>query len=145
MKALIQRVSRASVSIENAIFSEIGPGLLIFLGIGKNDDENAVYTLAEKVAKLRIFEDSGGKMNLSIKESEGSILVVSQFTLYADCRKGTRPSFFDAADPERAEDYYEKFIHALREQDLEIKTGKFGAYMDIALVNDGPVSIILEV
>lgn len=146
MRALIQRVSRASVSIGGASESEIGKGMLIFLGVTHNDASEDAEYLADRCAALRIFEDDQGKMNLSVGESGGSALVVSQFTLYADTRKGNRPSFVDAARPEIAEQRYNEFVAALRSRLGEpgVRTGVFRAMMDVQLNNDGPVTIMLE-
>ncbi len=146
MRALIQRVKRASVAIDGVIHSEIGKGLLIFLGVAQTDTAEDAQYLAQRAAALRIFEDEQGKMNLSGKDVNGSALVVSQFTLYADTRKGNRPSFIDAAKPELAESLYEEFVRSLRAEVGEsgVSTGVFRAMMDISLINDGPVTIMLE-
>lgn len=146
MKAIIQRVSSAAVTIDSKEHSRIGKGLLILLGIKTGDGSPEALYLAEKCASLRIFEDAEGKMNLSVKETEGSILVVSQFTIYADTRKGNRPSFVDAAPPAIAEPLYEEFVMDLRKLlgEERVRTGVFRAMMDVALVNDGPVTVIVE-
>ena len=144
MKAVVQRVRRASVSIGGKTIGEIGRGLLIFLGVRKGDGEGDADYLAKKVANLRVFEDGAGKMNRSIREVGGSALVVSQFTLYGDCRKGRRPSFTDAAGPEEGRFLYERFVSELREKGIGVKTGRFGEYMNIKLENDGPVTLVLE-
>lgn len=144
MKALIQRVKKASVSIDDELYSEIGKGLLIFLGVEKNDCEENAVKLADKISNLRIFEDENAKMNLSVKDIQGEILVVSQFTLCGDCKKGTRPSFDKAALPDKAVDLYEFFINKIKEHGIPVKTGKFRAMMDVALVNDGPVTFFIE-
>lgn len=144
MKALIQRVKKASVTIENEVYSSIKAGILVFLGVEKADLLENAEKLSQKVLNLRIFEDENGKMNHSIQDTKGEILVVSQFTLCADCKKGTRPSFDNAAPPEKANELYEKFVELIKQSGLIVKTGKFRAMMDITLVNDGPVTFWLE-
>jgi D-tyrosyl-tRNA(Tyr) deacylase len=144
MKAVVQRVRRASVSVGGKTIGEIGRGLLIFLGVRKGDGEWDADYLAKKVANLRVFEDGAGKINRSIGEVGGSALVVSQFTLYGDCRKGRRPSFTDAAGPDEGRFLYERFVSELREKGIEVKTGRFGEHMIIKLENDGPVTLVLE-
>lgn len=144
MIAVIQRVKKASVTINNELFSEIGQGILVLLGVEKNDVEEQAKFLADKISNLRIFEDDAGKMNLSLRDISGEMLVVSQFTLAGDCRKGKRPGFDNAARPETAIPLYEKFIEFVKEQNVHVKTGRFGAMMDVALVNDGPVTFILN-
>ena len=144
MRAVIQRVTRAEVRVEERITGSIGRGLVILLAVGEGDDENAAVYMAEKVATLRIFEDGGGKMNLSVGETGGAVLAVSQFTLYGDCRKGRRPSFDSAAKPEPARDLYQRFITLLRERGLRVEEGVFQAMMQVDLVNDGPVTILLD-
>ncbi|NLM36787.1 MAG: D-tyrosyl-tRNA(Tyr) deacylase [Firmicutes bacterium] len=144
MRALLQRVSSARVRIGNEVTGEIGPGLLVLLGVSRTDQEADLQLLADKIINLRIFEDDQGKMNRSVQDVGGSILVVSQFTLYADCRKGRRPSFLDAAPPELGTDLYERFIAALRGRGMAVATGRFGAAMAVELVNDGPVTIMLD-
>ena len=144
MRALLQRVSRASVTVDQQTISAIGNGLLILLGVGHGDGEEQAKFLAEKIANLRIFEDEQGKTNLSILDVKGEAIVVSQFTLYGDARKGRRPSFIDAARPELAIPLYERFIQCLRDTGLRVETGEFGAMMDVDLVNDGPVTLWLE-
>lgn len=143
MKVLLQRVKRASVTIENNIYSEINQGILVFLGVEKNDSDSQAEFLASKISNLRIFNDSEGKMNLSIKDISGEILVVSQFTLASSCKKGTRPSFDNAKPPTEANEIYEKFISFVKQNNISVKTGVFGAMMDIELINDGPVTFIL--
>jgi len=144
MRALLQRVSKASVTVEGQTISAIEKGLLILLGVGHGDGEEQAKFLAEKIANLRVFEDAQGKTNLSILDVQGEALVVSQFTLYADARKGRRPSFIDAALPEVAEPLVHRFVEALREQGVPTQTGKFGAHMAVEIHNDGPVTIWLE-
>ena len=144
MRAVIQRVTSASVTVAGDLVSEIGEGLLIFLGIAHDDTEAELDYIANKVINLRIFEDSDGKMNRSLLETGGAALVVSQFTLYGDCRKGRRPSFIDAARPEQAKALYEQFIDVLAAQNIPTRGGTFQAMMDVRLVNDGPVTILLD-
>jgi D-aminoacyl-tRNA deacylase len=145
MRAVIQRVSRASVTIDDRIKSEIGPGLLVLTGIEEADNESDVEWLCNKIIQLRIFNDSNNKMNLSVEETGGSILVISQFTLHAMTRKGNRPSYIRAASPEKAIPLYNSFVNRLsRLLGKEIGTGEFGAMMQIELVNDGPVTIIID-
>ena len=144
MRALIQRVSKASVTVEGQTISSIGKGLLILLGVGHSDVEEQTAFLADKTANLRIFEDEQGKTNLSILDVKGEAIVVSQFTLYADTRKGRRPSFIDAALPEVAEPLVDRFVELLRRHGIPTQTGKFGAHMDVEIHNDGPVTIWLE-
>ncbi|MDD3013116.1 MAG: D-aminoacyl-tRNA deacylase [Candidatus Gastranaerophilales bacterium] len=144
MITVIQRVNRASVEINNELFSNINKGILVLLGVEKGDTEEQAEYLAKKIAELRIFDDINGKMNLSLQDINGSILVVSQFTLAGDCTKGKRPGFDNAAKPEIAIPLYEKFIEFLRDKNIQVETGKFGAMMDVLLVNDGPVTFILS-
>jgi D-tyrosyl-tRNA(Tyr) deacylase len=144
MRILLQRVSEARVDTENKAPSAIGAGLLLFLGVGKGDDEADADRLIDKVLKLRIFSDEAGKMNKSVLDSNGEILLVSQFTLFADCKKGTRPSFTDAAPPDEAIRLYEYMIKKFQEAGLSVQTGTFGAHMSVSLVNDGPVTIWLD-
>jgi len=144
MKAVIQRVKSAEVRVDNRVTGTIGNGLLILLGVGKGDSESDISFLTSKIPDLRIFEDGSGKFNLSLKEIGGEMLVVSQFTLYADCKRGRRPSFTDAEEPAAAKDLYERFISRLREQGITVKTGEFQAKMEVHLINDGPVTLLLD-
>ncbi len=144
MRAVIQRVKSANVRVDGELVSEIGAGLLIFLGIAHDDSQAEIDYIANKVSNLRIFEDTDGKMNCSLLETGGSALVVSQFTLYGDCRKGRRPSFIHAARPEVANGLYEDFIDALKQLNIETYGGTFQAMMDVELINDGPVTILLD-
>lgn len=144
MRLLIQRVSQASVTVEQQTISKIGKGLLILLGVGHGDGEEQVAFLAEKTANLRIFEDDQGKTNLSVLDVMGEVIVVSQFTLYADTRKGRRPSFIDAALPDVAAPLVERFIELLRGHGVPTQSGQFGAHMHVEIYNDGPVTIWLE-
>lgn len=144
MKVVLQRVSTANVSVDGKIIASIDHGLLILVGIGHTDDQSQTHQMAEKIAHLRIFEDGAGKMNLSILDVHGSALVVSQFTLYADTRRGRRPAFTDAAPPEKANHLVKEFITALEQHGLPTQSGVFGASMQVSLINDGPVTILLE-
>ena len=144
MRAVIQRVTRASVTVEGNRVSEIRDGLLILLGIGPDDNEDNARAMTKKIAALRIFQDEADKMNLSVRDIGGSAIVVSQFTLYADCRKGNRPSFVGAAAPDLASPLVDRFVELLEEQGVPSQTGVFGAHMDVDLLNSGPVTIILE-
>lgn len=144
MRACIQRVSRARVTVGGELRGEIGRGILVLLGVSSEDTLGDIPLLAEKMAGLRIFDDSEGKMNLGLSDIDGQILVVSQFTLYADCRKGRRPGFSEAAPPEKAEEYYRLFVEFLRKSGFHVETGQFRAMMDVELVNDGPVTIWLD-
>ena len=144
MRAVVQRVISASVDVGGERVAEIANGLLVLLGVADGDDGVDAKWMAEKVVSLRIFEDDDGKMNLSIRDVEGSLLAVSQFTLLGDCRKGRRPSFVKAARPELAEKLYSEFINAVQELDVPTQTGRFQTHMSISLVNDGPVTIIVE-
>ena len=144
MRAVVQRVKSASVTVDGEQVSEIGKGLLIFLGVAQEDTTGDIDYLANKVANLRIFEDDEGRMNRSLLEIGGEALVVSQFTLYGDCRKGRRPSFITAAQPEQADTLYQAFMEALARLGVSVKAGVFQAMMDVELINDGPVTILLD-
>jgi len=144
VRAVVQRVSRARVIVSGEIVGEIGPGLLVLLGVGKADTTTDADYLAEKTIGLRIFEDGDGKMNLSVSEISGAILVVSQFTLYGDVRRGKRPSFDDAAPPQQARELYDYFVERIRAAGLRCETGRFQEMMQVELVNEGPVTILLD-
>jgi D-tyrosyl-tRNA(Tyr) deacylase len=144
MRVVLQRVTRASVSIEGETVGEIGAGIVVLLGIARDDTERDVDYLLEKIVALRIFEDEAGHMNLSLAETGGALLVVSQFTLYGDARRGRRPSFSDAAPPELAEPLYEKFVQRAGQSVERVATGGFRKMMQVELVNDGPVTILLD-
>ncbi len=144
MRAVVQRVSRCKVTVDGNIVGEIGAGLLVLLGVAKEDTEAAADYLAQKILGLRIFEDSDEKMNLSVIDAQGQMLVVSQFTLYGDVRKGKRPSFDAAAGPDQAKRLYEYFVQQVRASGLRCETGQFQAMMDVELVNDGPVTILVD-
>jgi len=144
MRAVVQRVSRAKVTVEGQVTGEISLGLTILLGVGKEDTSEVAANMAEKLANLRIFEDAGGKMNLSLLDVKGSALVVSQFTLYGDARGQRRPSFISAAGPELAKRLYEDFCDALRQRGITVATGVFQAMMSVELVNEGPVTILVD-
>ncbi|RJP95148.1 MAG: D-tyrosyl-tRNA(Tyr) deacylase [Desulfobacteraceae bacterium] len=144
MRAVIQRVTSCSVSVENQIISHIGPGLLVLLGVAQKDEPADADWLADKIAGLRVFEDENGKMNRSLLDTGGEIMVVSQFTLYGDCRKGRRPSFTHAAPPETAEKLYLYFAERMTKTGIPTQTGQFQAMMAVSLVNDGPVTLIID-
>lgn len=144
MKAVVQRVLSANLKVDGKLISEIGKGLVVFLGVGQGDDESDLQKISTKISKLRIFEDDNGKMNLSINDVGGEILLVSQFTLYGDCRHGNRPSFITAEKPERANELYKQAKVMLEESNITVKMGIFGADMKIDVLNDGPVTIILD-
>lgn len=144
MRAVVQRVDYANVKVKGEIVGEIDEGLLVFLGVGEDDGNEDLEYMVDKILGLRIFEDDLGKMNLSLKDIDGEILIVSQFTLYGDVRKGKRPSFTASANPELAEDIYEKFIKRCEEEGIKSETGVFGAHMDVELLNDGPVTILID-
>ena len=144
MRAVIQRVKSASVTVEGKVVSEVSKGLLVFLGVAQEDTPDAVDYMASKIANLRIFEDDEGLMNLSVLDVGGEALVVSQFTLCGDCRKGRRPSFIDAARPEKADPLYQAFMDEISRLGVPVKAGIFQAMMDVELINDGPVTILLD-
>ncbi len=144
MRAVVQRVKKASVSVTGQEVGSIHNGFLIFLGIGTRDTTEDVTYLASKIGSLRAFQDGEGKMNLSLRDVKGEALVVSQFTLFGDCRKGRRPSFTEAAPPDKAQEYYLGFIEALRRQGIAVSTGAFQEMMEVSLVNDGPVTFLLD-
>lgn len=144
MRILIQRVKRASVTVDGRCVAEIGHGLLLLVGIGRDDQPEEIAPLARKVVNLRIFEDEKGKMNLNVRQVNGQILSVSQFTLYADTRRGNRPGFELSAEPAMAKEYWEEFNNLLQENGADVRKGVFGAHMEVSLVNDGPVTIWLD-
>lgn len=144
MKLVIQRVSNAKVEVDNKVVGKIGKGFLVLFGAGQGDTEKQADSLAEKLCNLRVFKDENNKMNLSIKDINGELLIVSQFTLYADCKKGNRPSFVNAAPPDEANNLYKYFLSRCRKYVRTVEEGIFGAYMQVSLLNDGPVTIILE-
>lgn len=144
MKLVIQRVANAKVEVESKVTGEIKKGFLVLLGVTHEDTEETADFLVQKLLNLRVFTDENYKMNLSIKDIKGELLIVSQFTLYADCKKGNRPSFVEAAKPEQAEKLYNYFIEKCKQENINVQTGKFGAHMQVSLLNDGPVTIILE-
>ncbi len=144
MRAVVQRVKQSTVTTDNEIVGQIGSGLVVLLGVAKGDTAKDADYLANKIINLRIFEDEDRKMNRSLLETGGELLAVSQFTLLADCRKGRRPSFIEAAEPEKATDLYEMFVNVVRAKGVAVQTGRFRAMMEVALINDGPVTIIIE-
>lgn len=144
MRVCVQRVTQANVTVDEVIVGEIKRGLLVLLGVTSDDTDDDARQLADKICGLRIFEDNDGKMNQSLEDISGAMLVVSQFTLYGDCRKGRRPSFTQAAPPEQAERLYNTFIAGIGVKGIKVATGKFRAHMDVALVNDGPVTLLLD-
>ena len=144
MRAVVQRVLEAQVTVDGNIVSQIGPGFLVLLGVGQEDEQSDARYLAEKIAYLRVFPDESGKMNRNILDAGGAVLVVSQFTLYGDCRRGRRPSFSEAASPELSEKLYGEFVSLLRHTGVPVQTGVFQADMQVSLVNDGPVTILLS-
>lgn len=144
MRAVVQRVSRAKVTVNGETTGEIGRGIVVLLGVGQDDTEKDIRYLSDKIINLRIFEDENGKMNVSLLDVKGEMLIVSQFTLYGDCRKGKRPSFDKAARPEIAEALYEGFVQACREYGIKVETGKFQAMMTVEIHNEGPVTLLLD-
>lgn len=144
MKLVIQRVTNASVSVDDACIGSIQKGLVVFLGVGSTDTKEEVKKYVDKLLKLRIFEDENEKTNLSIKDIQGELMIVSQFTLYADCKKGNRPNFMQAGAPDMANALYEEFVSLCRQEIAHVATGQFGASMQVSLVNDGPFTVILE-
>ena len=144
MRAVIQRVNNASVTINSAITGKIGRGLVVLLGIHADDTDKDLQWMADKTAALRIFEDNNGKMNLSLEDIGGEMLIISQFTLYGDCRKGRRPGYSNAAPPQIAEPLYHQFIEEIKRKQIQVATGTFGAAMAVNLVNDGPVTLLLD-
>lgn len=144
MRAVVQRVKQSSVTVEHEVVGWIGRGLMVLLGVGGEDGQTDADFLADKIVNLRIFEDDQGKMNRSLLDIGGEVLVVSQFTLYGDCRKGRRPSFVRAAGPDQANLLYEYFVDQVKSKGVAVQTGRFGAMMEVALVNDGPVTLIVE-
>ncbi len=144
MRAVIQRVKESRVDIDGTVVGRIGPGLLVLLGVGEADTEADAAYLARKIVEMRIFADAGGAMNLSVQDVQGEVLVVSQFTLWADCRKGRRPSFVRAARPEKAREIYARFVEEMKGTGLTVATGRFQEMMEVHLVNDGPVTILID-
>ncbi len=144
MRAVLQRVSGASVTVDGSVAGAIDNGLLVLVGFGRDDSEDVLEKMAQKIIRLRVFSDENDKINLSVKDIGGGLLVVSQFTLYWSCRKGTRPSFDGAMEPGRAEELYNKFTEILKDSGLKVETGIFGADMKVSLINDGPVTVALE-
>lgn len=144
MRAVIQRVKRARVTVEGSVVGNIGPGIVVLLGVGKDDNDSDINYMVEKIPNLRIFEDEQGKMNKSLIETGGEILLVSQFTLYGDCRKGRRPGFTDAAGPEKGNAFYQQVVKELKAKGIRVETGVFQAEMLVEIINDGPVTILLD-
>ena len=144
MRAVVQRVKESSVFVDGKSIAAIGPGLMVLLGVARNDSKKGAEILAEKIAHLRIFEDSHEKMNLSLLDTGGQMLVISQFTLLGDCRKGRRPSYMDAAEPELANSLYEYFIRMVQSKGIDVQSGRFRAMMDVHLINQGPVTLVVE-
>lgn len=144
MRAVVQRVTQASVSVNNKIVGMINKGIVVLLGVGNNDTLEDVKYLADKIVNLRIFDDETGKMNLSLLDTKGEALIISQFTLFGDCRKGRRPSYSDSAPPQLAQELYEKFIQAVKSYNVPVQTGIFAAHMLVTIHNDGPVTLLLD-
>lgn len=144
MRAVVQRVKSAEVYVDQRLTGKIGKGLLVFIGVGRGDGDEEIAYMASKLPELRIFEDDNGKFNLSLRETGGELLVVSQFTLYGDCRKGRRPSFVEAEEPGTAKAIYEKLVEELRRRGIPVATGEFQSKMEVHLVNDGPVTLLLD-
>jgi D-aminoacyl-tRNA deacylase len=144
MRAVVQRVKRAEVRVKGKVIGRTGPGLLVLVGIAKEDTPDTGKALAEKIVRLRIFDDAEGRMNLDVREAGGGVLAVSEFTLYGDCRKGRRPSYADAASPDHALPLYHAFVESLKSHGVKVETGEFRAIMDVDLVNDGPVTLLLD-
>ncbi|MFN3327706.1 MAG: D-aminoacyl-tRNA deacylase [Fervidobacterium pennivorans] len=144
MRAVVQRVTKASVSVDNEVVGKISNGIVILLGVGKDDTEEDAKYLAEKIVNLRIFDDEDGKMNFSLLDVKGQALIISQFTLYGDCRRGRRPSYSDSAPPDLAKALYEKFIELVKNYDVHVETGIFAAHMLVEIHNDGPVTLLLD-
>ena len=144
MRAVVQRVTRASVTVDNKIVGQIKAGMVILLGVGNEDNKDDILYLADKIMGLRFFDDEDGKLNLSVKDIGGQMLVVSQFTLFGDCRKGRRPSYSNAATPETANQLYEEFVKYLKDNNMKVETGIFQAEMQLELVNDGPVTLLVD-
>jgi D-tyrosyl-tRNA(Tyr) deacylase len=143
MRAVLQRTARAAVSVDGQVVGSIGRGLLVLLGVGPDDDERTTDHFADRVASMRVFADDQGRMNLDVRQARGALLVVSQFTLFADASRGHRPSFIRAAPPELAEKLYRRFVHRLSESRLPVATGRFGEHMEVELLNDGPVTLVV--
>lgn len=144
MKAVVQVVTQAQVKVNDSITGGIDKGLLVFIGVHRDDEQNAITKMAHKLVNLRIFEDEEGKLKRSVQDVGGSILVVSQFTLYGDCNKGTKPSFSEAAPPDKAEDYYLRLADALKERGVAVETGQFRSFMEVNLTNNGPITLIID-